>query len=527
CLKQNARQPREIQAPLSDYFALEACQTLFSLKLREWNYMVNHPERYFPASERLTDASRAPCPCFILAQDQNQVRAHIMQVHFGKMGFVESFGKDDGQEALRFLFTEILKHSEVPSDRIREDESVVLSWEEYNTLERYLAELPPSDLPRLLVPMREKLVQPIEEVSETDSSGDDVESASDEEPSYRRERDRGERPAKRRERSPAENPEQPSSLESFLSFNDLIRSRSSDKRTTRENDGVSSEAKRHRKNAYEAPEHEGAFVPLEEQLIPFPADVRSKRQRRGKEGEIPEVGSFAGLPSLNDDQAFAVSDNPYDTLNRTSIKKIKEAVAREVARESVVLRQIKPYSYPIVDKLSDMPAAKPAFSWTRALKPYQQETLQDLLRYDSHGLSKLLSLEMGLGKTYVFAEFLIDKIATSPSPQLHVVSAPVSVVGQVQQELSKLLLEASITAWQLTGKRPAGPQLWPQCKQLLDYANNHPDALKSVLRVLPYFKDAHVYGVPASNQFFSQPGLQGQLFSMIQEHLVEIETLLQ
>ncbi|MBS0654073.1 MAG: ankyrin repeat domain-containing protein, partial [Verrucomicrobia bacterium] len=40
CLKQNARQPRESQAPLSDYFAVEACQTLFSLKLREWDYMV-------------------------------------------------------------------------------------------------------------------------------------------------------------------------------------------------------------------------------------------------------------------------------------------------------------------------------------------------------------------------------------------------------------------------------------------------------------------------------------------------------
>jgi len=527
CLKENALQPRAGRAPLSDYFAVEACQTLFSLKLREWNYMVNHPERYFPAPERLTDANSPLCPCFILAQDQNQVRAHIMQAHFGKMGFVESFGKDIGQEALRFLFTEVLKCSEVPSGRIREDESAVLSWEEYNLLERYLAELPSSGLPKLLVPMREKLVQPIEEVSETDSSSDETGSASDEEPSYRRGQDREERPAKRRERSPDERPEQDSLPKSFNTFNDLISSRTSEKRTTRENDRVSSKTKRHRKNAYEAPEHQGAFASLEEQLIRLPADVRSKRQRKGDEGEIPEVGSFAGLPSLNDDQSLAFSDNPYDTLNRTSIKKIKEAVAREVARESVVLRQIKPYSYPIVDKLSDLPAAKPSFSWTRSLKPYQQETLQDLLRYDSHGLSKLLSLEMGLGKTYVFAEFLIDKIATSPSPQLYVVSAPVSVVGQVQQELSKLLLEASITAWQLTGKRPSSPELWPQCKQLLDYANNHPDALKSVLRVLPYFKDAHVYGVPASNQFFSQPGLQRQLFSMTQEHLVEIETLLQ
>ncbi|MGE0634746.1 MAG: ankyrin repeat domain-containing protein, partial [Pseudobdellovibrionaceae bacterium] len=186
CLKENVQPPRGGQVPLSDYFAKEACQTLFSLKLREWNYMVNHPERYFQGSERREDASAPRCPCFILAQDKNQVRAHIMQAHFGTIGFIESFGKDVGQEALRFLFTEVLKYSRVPSERIREDESVILSWQEYNILERYLAELPPSDLPRLLVPMREKLIQPIEELSETDSSGDDTESASDEETSYQR-----------------------------------------------------------------------------------------------------------------------------------------------------------------------------------------------------------------------------------------------------------------------------------------------------------------------------------------------------
>ncbi|MBS0606227.1 MAG: ankyrin repeat domain-containing protein [Verrucomicrobia bacterium] len=525
CLRENVQPPRGGQVPLSDYFAKEACQTLFSLKLREWNYMVNHPERYFQGSERREDASTPRCPCFILAQDKNQVRAHIMQAHFGAIGFIESFGKDVGQEALRFLFTEVLKYSRVPSGRIREDESVILSWQEYNALERYLAELPPSALPRLLVPMREKLIQPIEELSETDSSGDDTESASDEETSYQRGTNREDRPAKRRERSPDESPEQDSLPGSFSTFHDLTGSRSSEKRTTRGNESVSS-TKRHRKNAFEAPEHHGAFVPLEEQLNPFPLDAHSKRRRRGNEGEIPEVNGFAGMPLLDDDRGMVFSDNPYDTLNRTSIKKIKEAVVREVTRESVVLRQIKPYSYPIVDKLNSLPAAKPAFSWTRSLKPYQEESLQELLRYDSHGLSKLLSLEMGLGKTYVFAEFLIDKIATSPSPQLHVVSAPVGVVGQVQQEISKLLLEASITAWQLTGKRPSSPQLWPQCRQLLDYANKHPDALKSVLRVLPYFKDAHVYGIPASSQFFSMPELRGQLSSLIKEHLDEIDNLL-
>ncbi len=513
-LNANTLLPRVEDAPLSKYFASEACQTLFSLKLRELDYMVHHPERYFPPVERELQQR----PCFIQVKDYNKVHVHIMLAHFGTMGFVDSFGADEENEALRFLFVDILNQPEIPFERIQENGSVILSWDEYTLLDSYLATMPSSSIPNVLVPMREK-PSLVNEPSDGEDIDDEEEISSDEpirdrNPPKRREGEQEKRP---RTNTPAEQPH-PSN---FRSFFDLLPERLK-KRSHREREIAAPHSKRLRKNAFDEPSFRGAFVPLDQQRSSFGSNGSKRQRSGGTDGEIPEINPPARMRSLADDGVF--SDNPYEILNRESVKKIRNAVSREVARESVVLQEIKPLPYPINEKLDALPKPESIVPWTRTLKPYQTEALQEVMRFNSHGLSKLLSLEMGLGKTFVYGEFLIQSIAKSLLPQLHVVAAPLSVIGQIQKDLANLVLEASITAWQISGKSSQSRPRASLYKELFDSAKN-PEALKSVLRVLPYFPNRFV-SILEYDRFIKTPHLQDQLQVLLREHLEEVRSLL-
>lgn len=152
----------------------------------------------------------------------------------------------------------------------------------------------------------------------------------------------------------------------------------------------------------------------------------SKRQKPGKLEEV-SMGKTVEMPEIaidGSDPAFFLKNLLKDNLEGT-LNNLKTAKARSA------LIQKEPLPMPIAEKLAEVVAVEEIRPLT-CLKGYQMDALREILSLSKAGLMPLLSLEMGLGKTYVFREWILQQILAYKGGR-HLIIVPASVKEQTKQ----------------------------------------------------------------------------------------------
>ncbi len=120
-------------------------------------------------------------------------------------------------------------------------------------------------------------------------------------------------------------------------------------------------------------------------------------------------------------------------LEKLSCKWIAKQAKKNLFIES-------PHDYPVLNLLAQV-AEKSDFSPLHPLlKPYQADEVKKQLSLMDKGLSRILSFEMGLGKTYVIAE-VISQLILKGRKGVFIVVVPRSVTPQMAKELTGYLVQ--------------------------------------------------------------------------------------
>lgn len=151
----------------------------------------------------------------------------------------------------------------------------------------------------------------------------------------------------------------------------------------------------------------------------------AKRQKQGKFENIP-MGKTVEMPGITLDEGdplFFLKKLIKSSLEGT-LNNLKTANAR-----SALIRR-EPLPMPIADKLAEIVPAEEVRTLTE-LKGYQFDALKNIMTLSTQGVMPLLSLEMGLGKTYVFREWILQRIIAHKGGR-HLIIVPASVKEQTQ-----------------------------------------------------------------------------------------------
>jgi DEAD/DEAH box helicase len=98
-----------------------------------------------------------------------------------------------------------------------------------------------------------------------------------------------------------------------------------------------------------------------------------------------------------------------------------------------------PITYPFLDRFPKAEDVEPPIlCYNSLLKPYQQREVSKLMHYNSKGVSRILALETGLGKTYIYGEFIAQRIA-SKTKGIHLVIVPKSILQSAHEDLKIVL----------------------------------------------------------------------------------------
>lgn len=134
----------------------------------------------------------------------------------------------------------------------------------------------------------------------------------------------------------------------------------------------------------------------------------------------------------------------WKNLSLNEAVKISSKCKRRKGRYDLFVEA--PHEYPILKLIAKPDAITQVSSLHPALKEYQwKEVLQQLNAFDK-GISRLLSFEMGLGKTYVMAEVALQLIKKGTKGPF-VFVAPKSVTPQLTKELKEYFATIATIAW--------------------------------------------------------------------------------
>lgn len=176
------------------------------------------------------------------------------------------------------------------------------------------------------------------------------------------------------------------------------------------------------------------------------ADVNSRAPTSSviaAEGELYPLAPLAE-PTIcppvaaDEDAAKGIKDFLFKMITPTVA-----LVEKNVALKN--LRSKQPAKYEIEEKLLNLPE-ETAVTYLTHLYPYQQETVKQALRYQEAGISPLISLEMGLGKTYVYSELLMQELIKDPKGH-HLCLLPKASIEQTIEVLQMALMQVKANAW--------------------------------------------------------------------------------
>lgn len=137
------------------------------------------------------------------------------------------------------------------------------------------------------------------------------------------------------------------------------------------------------------------------------------------------------------DPAAYVKNLAFMWIHKTLENVTNSLETSKVLQEGVTL--------PIEDKLLDLPRMENHFVFS-SLYPYQYADLKRVIQLQKAGIFPLISYRMGLGKTYLYIELIMQQLAVN-AKGIHMVVVPKSVLPQAASDMKKALLNAKATAW--------------------------------------------------------------------------------
>jgi len=174
------------------------------------------------------------------------------------------------------------------------------------------------------------------------------------------------------------------------------------------------------------------------------------KKRKTTDSESRPSGSQIIAPSnLGKKAGFAIESvkDFFNALSKQTLDEFTIKLERSNSRFTVLSNQ-KPIPYVITERLSaydQQQCSLPTVWLDNMLMPYQKEIYLTLNKFFKVGLSALLSLEMGAGKTFVSLERVFHHVATDIHTK-KIIAVPASVILNYYQECLKGLSEAKVLA---------------------------------------------------------------------------------
>jgi SNF2 family DNA or RNA helicase len=157
-------------------------------------------------------------------------------------------------------------------------------------------------------------------------------------------------------------------------------------------------------------------------------------------------------PAFPNKYSFGFEDF-WKMQSLTSLDALESKIRKRQSRLKTLTENI-PLNYPLLDRFPTAEdLGKPIHCYNPLLKPYQQREVGKLVQYALKGVSRMLALEMGLGKTYVYGEFIAQMIA-SKAKGINLVIVPKSILNSVHEELKIVLGLAGCSAWKIHCDNP-------------------------------------------------------------------------
>lgn len=480
----------------------ELASTFLWLKLSvEWKVLTAHPHAFAVTVTRPLSEH----PCFVLANDSNKVRVFTFKAHKDIYGFVNRLAMDTHHQSYQFFTQKYVPEA-----------SILHRGRDFLTIS-YPDSFKVKPLDGAIILSRRGVKEYF--------TGDGVVPPPAVRPSKRtsRENDREDSGRKHRHKKRRDLRHKTTSLTYF----DLDDAPNEVTRPNKRGPGHKLREKPAKRGVkeYREPTLDEGYLPLDHMAGLGPKGHRPKAPPSSNSGPLPVVGISDTMPREELSNFEITPENFYDIIADQSIRIVRNAVAQAVEKEAVVLKKIEPLHFPIETALAELPPAKPHFNLNRRLKPYQIEGVQRILRSREAGLSQLLSLEMGMGKTMTFAEVILFIISECLTPQTHIVAAPVSLIAQHEEDLPEHIQDSLVVAWQLSGKH-AKPSLYAEFYDEFMKEASDDKAFEAFLRILPYFTDPLKHAYFKFIQFFHKSETQVRTLAIVKLHLEHVEKVL-
>ena len=168
----------------------------------------------------------------------------------------------------------------------------------------------------------------------------------------------------------------------------------------------------------------------EVEIAPKPA-IKRRLNSSEKESQVT-------VPSLSSGSAYLQNVENIDPLKlweHLSDSSLTDVITNVKSAEATyqLLVERKKQSFPITAKLDQLQTLPNFFILNPRLLGYQRTAVEKLWTGLTQGVSKILALEMGLGKTFVILELLMQSIAKG-TEGAHLIFVPKSTLYQMQQE---------------------------------------------------------------------------------------------
>lgn len=167
-------------------------------------------------------------------------------------------------------------------------------------------------------------------------------------------------------------------------------------------------------------------------------------------GDLLEVTSSVNLSAPELSLKDLNADNFWTMINSVAVDAVVQKAKLEDYKRRTLLN-LEKFDYKIVDKIKEVKISDPANLplLNPMLKRYQIEEVSTLLDYFKVNASRMLAAEMGLGKTIMFFELLMQMVMQGKIHGPMIVTGPKSVVIQSVGELQRFLRESLLMVYRI------------------------------------------------------------------------------
>lgn len=456
-----------VSKPLSESLSISSSEGFFELKTKEYLLRSQH-YNYFKDKEKI-ESKRAPC--YLIAQDRDQIIVEILQAQFNSSDSLVALSEDEDGLAKRLIspFCEV------------NPKGFLFSLEQLGKFKEHLAE---STNQRILFIEQKKIKQLI---NTSEKEPILLDEPTKEQKIIKDDTFPKEAPAFKEDKKELKR-KYPSSEE----WSDLFTEVCQRPKIAKTNSNLSPSASvcqslSQRKGIQSIPIG-GTYHPIS---ITQPTPNLTSMQNPSQLGSVSIPADNSALKiNLNtiDGTALALDLKPENFWELTNLQALSEVEerAKKISMRRATLIDCKPINYPIINDLYRAGKIAPCVTFNPNLKSYQIEELSKVLGYGLKGISRILAFEMGLGKTYVYAEYLMQMLLKKR--QSCVVLLPKSLLSSIKQDLIEYFDDACAHAWYLRWKKIQDQN--SACIQ--SFLNEFSHQLKkSASHLLPYLKTIH------------------------------------